>query len=126
MITKRNLRWINPEAHQKQLEESIRHQQEEQLYEIDLELSKEELILKFIEAARTGNLEDVTRYLEYGANVHVLNDLALKHASRYGHLEVVKCLVEHGANTHADNDCVLQEASSYGHTKVVKYLKSLP
>ena len=39
--------------------------------------------------------------LEHGADVHAMEDSALRWASEEGHLEVVRILLEHGADVHA-------------------------
>ena len=43
-----------------------------------------------------------------------------------GRLEVVKYLVEQGANIHAVNDAALKYAIKYHYDEIVEYLKSLP
>jgi hypothetical protein len=73
--------------------------------------------------ASFNGLLDIVKFLvEQGADIHVFGDEALRHASGNGHLEVVKFLVEQGADIHAMNDYALQNASKYGHLEVVKYL----
>ena len=47
----------------------------------------------------------------------------LQEAAETGNLEQVKKLVEDGANIHANNDEALRWASSKGRIEVVKYLK---
>ena len=39
-----------------------------------------------------------------------------------GHIEVVKYLVEHGADIHAVNEQALRLAKENGHIEIVKYL----
>ncbi len=43
-------------------------------------------------------------------------------ASEYGHTEVVSALLNAGANIHAMNDRALRKASLYGRTEVVRLL----
>jgi hypothetical protein len=54
----------------------------------------------------------------FGADIHVENDYALRWASTKGHLETVKYLVESGADIHAYNDAALRLASDYGHLDI--------
>ena len=42
--------------------------------------------------------------LDYGADVHADNDLALRWATKDGHLDVVKLLLDSGADIHAIGD----------------------
>jgi len=77
---------------------------------------------KLIEAACNGNIEEVKKYLDKGANIHAGNDLALRWASSNGHTETVKLLLDRGANIRACNDYALRYASRNGHTETVKLL----
>ncbi len=47
------------------------------------------------------------------------------YASFYGHLPVVKYLIEKGANVHALNDGALRYASVNGHLEIVKYIEDI-
>ena len=76
-----------------------------------------------IKSAKYGFASGVKSALEKGANVHAMNDEALKWASRNGHVEVVKILLDAGADIHAGDDYALRYASKNGHTEVVKILK---
>ncbi len=76
-------------------------------------------------ASATGHLEAVKYLVSKGANIHKENDQALQWAAEHGHLEVVKYLVSLGADVHADNDSAIQWASDLGHLEVVKYLVSV-
>ena len=80
--------------------------------------------------------EAIRLAIQAGADVHAVDDQALRWASRYGHLSVVKVLVKAGADvhaadddalrsasaSHADNDYALRRASMYGHLSIVKVL----
>ena len=77
---------------------------------------------KLIEAAKEGNLKEVERLLQKGADVHAYDDYALRWASNNGHLEVVRLLLQNGADVHAKNDYALRWASYNGHLEVVKLL----
>ncbi len=76
-------------------------------------------------ASAKGYLEMVKYLVEKGADIHARNEDALIGASEYGHLEIVKYLTEQGADIHADNDAALKSANQYGHTEVVQYLESV-
>jgi len=73
-------------------------------------------------AANNGHLEVVKILLENGADVHAGNDFALRWASYKGHLEVVEILLENGADVHACNDSALQFAAGKGYLEIVKIL----
>lgn len=73
------------------------------------------------EAAHDGNLAEVDRLIELGADVHYADDEPLKHAAANGHLEVVKRLIELGADVHAQDDYALRRATENGHSDVVDY-----
>ena len=47
---------------------------------------------EFITACKQGNLESAKLYLKNGADIHAMNDYALRWASNNGHLEVVAYL----------------------------------
>ena len=51
-------------------------------------------------AALKGNIEEVKRLVEEGADVHAGQEAALRYAAENGHLETVKWLVEAGADIH--------------------------
>src|SRR3989338_1037632 len=56
--------------------------------------------------------------VEHGANVHAVDDEALRLAAKNGHVSVVQWLVEHGADVHARDDEALRCAASHGHMSV--------
>jgi hypothetical protein len=66
--------------------------------------------MDMVNAAGRGNLEEVRRILETGADVHTQHDLALQRAVGHNHLQVVRFLLQHGANIHASNDIVIRIA----------------
>jgi len=74
--------------------------------------------------AEAGKTEFVKYLLDAGADVHAIDDYALRWASNNGHADVVKLLLDAGADVHADNDHALQLASYNGHTDVVNILKN--
>ena len=78
--------------------------------------------MELAEAAEDGNLAAVNRLLAAGADVHALDDLALRWASFNGHLAVVQALLAAGARVHANNDYALRQASENGHLAVVQTL----
>ena len=73
-------------------------------------------------AATNGHTEVVELLLAAGADVHALNNYALRWAATNGHTEVVELLLAAGADVHADNDQALRMAAANGHTEVVKLL----
>ena len=78
--------------------------------------------MDLIEACEVGNLEEVKKLIEEGADIHIRSDWPISGAANYGHLDVVKYLVENGTNIHADDDWPLRWAVFKGHLEVVKYL----
>ena len=73
-----------------------------------------------------GHLSVVKFLVASGANVHAVDDQALRFAYERGHLAVVEFLVKAGANVHADDDQALRFASAHGYLSVVEFLKTLP
>jgi len=79
-------------------------------------------------AAEQGDLEQVTRLLDGGADPNegdAAGVTALHQAAAKGHLEIVKALVEAGADidqAEYDGDTALVNASEFGHVEVVRYL----
>ena len=80
------------------------------------------------EAAAKGDLEDVKRHLEKGADVNAKDDngwTPLHEAAWNGHKEVVELLIVKGANVNAmDNDSKtpLGQARTFGHTDIAELL----
>ena len=70
--------------------------------------------------------EAIRLAIQAGADVHAVDDRALRYVSASGHLAVVEVLVKAGANVHAVDDQALRLASDYGHLAVVEFLKTLP
>ena len=58
----------------------------------------------FLLASGNNHLEVAEYLLEKGADIHYMNDLAIRWGSSIGNLEVVKYLVENGANLHIFNE----------------------
>ena len=97
---------------------------------------------KLCEAANNGDLEGVRKALDRGADVHALNDYALRLAAEYGHLEVVELLLDRGADiykalenkanvfsfirkldlTTNAKEALLIQAISHSHDDVIVYL----
>lgn len=57
--------------------------------------------MSLIDAAREGNLPEVQRLVNEGADIHAQDDRALIAAAWNGHLSVVEFLVDHEAGIHA-------------------------
>ena len=73
-------------------------------------------------ASRYGHLSVVKVLVKAGADVHAAGDEAIRSASASGHLPVVEVLVKAGADVHADNDRALRNASFHGHLSFVQVL----
>ena len=73
-------------------------------------------------AARDGDIDIVEILIAAGADIHFLNDYALRWASEYNHTDVVKLLLEYGADIHVRDDEALREAAEEGNTDLVKIL----
>jgi ankyrin repeat protein len=77
---------------------------------------------QLIEAAKQGQLDKIKKLIELGANIHSINDRALRLAAYHGHIEVINVLISKGADVHAENDEAIRVASRRGQIKVVKLL----
>jgi ankyrin repeat protein len=81
-----------------------------------------------IEAAREGNVSEVTRLLDSGADVNAVDSEGwspLIAASWAGHLKVVRILLERGADVHARDgagETALMAAATKGRVEIVKAL----
>ncbi|MEK0338214.1 MAG: ankyrin repeat domain-containing protein [Nitrosopumilus sp.] len=78
------------------------------------------------QSAEKGFLAGVNKALEDGADVHAVDDFALRFASYKGYYDVVKLLLDRGADVHANihaQDDALHWASQNGHYDVVELLK---
>ena len=74
----------------------------------------------------TSNHLDVVKYLiENGANIHARDDLALLWSVEYCLFDMVKLLVENGANIHAQWDRALQYSIELGNQEITEYLQSI-
>ncbi|MGB5860131.1 MAG: ankyrin repeat domain-containing protein, partial [Pseudomonas aeruginosa] len=69
---------------------------------------------QLIDAARVGNLEELRRLVQQGADLHTDDECALRLAASNGHFEVVKYLVEHRADIHTYRDQALRMAAGNG------------
>lgn len=87
--------------------------------------------LQLIVAAQGGNLKDVFKALENGANICAEGSYALSQAAVYEcadpatearHCAIVELLLDRGANIHADDDRALRAAARYGHAAIVQLL----
>src|SRR5687768_8069983 len=87
--------------------------------------------MDLIDAARAGNLAEVTRLLEAGADVNAYGEgrtTALIEAARRGHLEVVKRLLAAGAEPRLEDELretALLKAAAEGQRAVVSLLGPL-
>ena len=77
---------------------------------------------RLIEASKCGHTETVQTLLAAGADVHSVEDLALRRAAYFGHTETVEVLLAHGANVHARGEYGLCYAARNGKTETVKVL----
>ena len=76
-------------------------------------------------AAYTGNLPQVKRLVEAGAEVNFYGWTPLAYAAYNGHLEIVDYLLKHGAEVNAktqNGSTALFFAARFGHLEVVKLL----
>jgi ankyrin repeat protein len=78
--------------------------------------------IKLIDAVTDGNIDFVKRSIDLGADIHYLDDFALRLASKHGHLEIVKYFVENNADIHCFNDVTLKIASINSHPDLIRYL----
>jgi len=74
-------------------------------------------------AARDGYTRSVKALLQAGANVHALDDAALRIASWKGQTEVVRVLLQNGANKHANNDEAFEWARQQNHSETMTALQ---
>jgi ankyrin repeat protein len=69
-----------------------------------------------------GHTKIVELLIEYGSNIHALNDYPLRHSSACGHIDIVRLLINKGANINAGNSYAFRYAAFNGHTEIVKLL----
>ncbi|KNC99218.1 uncharacterized protein SPPG_05474 [Spizellomyces punctatus DAOM BR117] len=74
-----------------------------------------------VKAASKGFKDMCELLLDYGADVHVCDDLALRIAASNGDKETMVCLIKRGASVH--HASVLPQAVSSGSLEAVKFLK---
>jgi ankyrin repeat protein len=84
--------------------------------------TKHNLNKQFIEASENGHVDVVRDLLDAGADIHDMDDYALRYASQNGHDDVVRELLAVGANVHVCDDYALRWASQNGHVNVVREL----
>ena len=85
-------------------------------------LSREQATTLLLSAAKEGNLNDVQRALDAGADISANDHGALRSAAACGYTETVKLLLERGSVISADNHEALRFAARFGHTETVKLL----
>ncbi len=90
-----------------------------------IRVTQEKLTYQLENASKQGDLTEVRRLVDLGADIHAFSDFALQVAAAQGHLEIVKYLVFVGADIHAFSDNSLNWAASKGRLEVVKYLISI-
>lgn len=76
-------------------------------------------------ASEDGYVKIVEYLIEQGSNVHAVDDYALRYACQNGNLTIVKCLVQAGANINIFNDISLHFAYKFGHFFVQQYLEKM-
>ena len=74
-------------------------------------------------AGMAGHTRTVKALLRAGANVHALDDEALRTAAWWGRTDAVKALLEGGADVHAKNDEALRWAEEQKHMDTVRVLR---
>lgn len=74
----------------------------------------------YLNAIKTGNLDEVTRLYNKGISYYEYTSLAT--AAVNGHINIIEFLVSKGANIKRNYNGALREASSNNMTDVVKYL----
>jgi len=98
---------------------------------LNYDLDKESSEWTFLEAVRHGKDEIIYIILDYGVDIHMKKDMAVRAAAINGSLEWVKFFCEQGADIHEkepDYRCTretcdaLQHAAVCGHLDIVKYL----
>jgi len=83
----------------------------------------------FLNASQVGEVDEVIKTLDAGANIHVSNDSALRMAAKNGHTKTVGLLLDRGADIHANgteifvnaNDALCLAAGN-GHKETVELL----
>ncbi len=77
---------------------------------------------EFSVAVLKGDVIELERLLNAGADICVRNDQALQTAAKYGYLPVVRLLVDRGAEIHAWGEAALCDAAFNGHLTIVQFL----
>jgi hypothetical protein len=86
----------------------------------DLDSATYELI-EAVDSGEYQAASDAVRLLE--ADIHWKDEWALRYAADVGDIGIVNLLVEGGADIHAMNDQAIKLARENGHTEVVEYLE---
>ena len=76
-------------------------------------------------AARKGYLNIVKFLIKEGADIHSMDEYALRQAARYGHLDVVKYLIAEGADFNIKNGEPFRLALANHQQQVADYLRDL-
>ena len=84
--------------------------------------SKDECNNDLIDAAKAGSLDRVKKAIENGANIHYINDLAVRWSAVNNNLDIFVYLAENGANVNANNNEALDYICEMGYSKLLKYL----
>jgi hypothetical protein len=72
-------------------------------------------------ASARGDLQEVKRLINEGADVHYSDDLPLRRSVDFGRLDVVKYLISKGADPYAYDNWIFYNCKS----EVINYIKSL-
>jgi hypothetical protein len=78
--------------------------------------------MTLIEAASRGNVVEVKRLLDAGADPCAWDSCALRWAAEYGNAEVVRMLLDAGADPRAEDSLALRWAAQYGHADILRML----
>lgn len=84
--------------------------------------SREPSVIGMLAACQKGHLDVVKYLIDYGVDVSVGGNQAIRLAGQNGHFDVVKYLIDEGADYSTDDSFTLRIASQKGHLDVVKYL----
>ena len=79
-------------------------------------------LVEAVESGEYQAASDAVRLLE--TDIHWKDEWAFRYAADVGDIEIVMLLVEDGADIHAMNDQAIKLARENNHTKVVEYLES--
>ncbi|MGH6879010.1 MAG: ankyrin repeat domain-containing protein [Rhizomicrobium sp.] len=74
-------------------------------------------------SANHGRTRSVKALLRAGANLHAMDDGAMRLAAWEGHTDIVRILLEAGANVHAGGDEAIKSAKRLNYTDLEKLLQ---